>query len=317
MKVTEHLKKADKTLFSLEILPPKKGENINDLFRNIEPLLEFDPPFIDVTYHREEHVYRTNDGGHLEKKTVRKRPGTVGICAALMNKFNIDTVPHLICGGFTKDETENVLFDLDYLEIDNVLLLRGDSIKNEPSFVPHPLGHNYASELVKQVSDMNNGHHLDDNIADGHRSDFCIGVAGYPEKHIEAPSKSTDLKYLKHKVDQGADYIVTQMFFDNSKYFEFVENCRAIGIDVPIIPGLKPITSLRQITMLPKVFFLDLPDELVDQLDNCKTNKDVRKVGTAWCIKQSQELMEAKVPSLHYYSMGKSDPIYSIGKELF
>jgi methylenetetrahydrofolate reductase (NADPH) len=317
MKVTEHLAKAKKTLFSFEILPPLKGQNIQTLFSNIEPLMDFNPPFIDVTYHREEYVYREKENGLLEKRTTRKRPGTVGICAAIKNRFNVDTVPHIICGGFSREETENALIDLDFLGIDSVLVLRGDPIKSEAKFIPDENGHKYAIELLDQVVNMNNGRYIDEELQDASKSDFCIGVAGYPEKHFEAPSMKSDIKYLKMKVENGADYVVTQMFFDNEKYKEFVNTCRAEGINVPIIPGLKPITSLNQINSLPRTFFLDLPDELMEKLDGCKTNKDVKKVGIEWCIKQSQELIEFGAPSVHYYSMGKSDPIYKIASEVF
>lgn len=317
MKITDYIAQSEKTLFSIEILPPKKGDNISALFNNLEPLMKLDPAFIDVTYHREEYVYRQKSGGLLEKIVTRKRPGTVGICAAIKSKFDIDTVPHIICGGFNKEETENALIDLDFLGIDNIMVLRGDSIKSEPKFIAKEGGHHYASELLQQVVNMNNGVYLDENIQSEASSSFCIGVAGYPEKHIEAPSYKSDMKYLKKKVDLGADYIVTQMFFDNQKYFDFVDRCRAEGITIPIIPGLKPLTTLNHITSLPKTFYLDMPEELTDNLEDCKTNKDAKKVGTEWCIKQSQELLEAGAPCIHYYTMGHSDPIFQIGKETF
>lgn len=317
MKVTEHINQSDKTLFSLEILPPKKGDNIYTLYKNLEPLLEFNPSFIDVTYHRVEHVFKHIKGGLHQKIVTQKRPGTVSICAAIKNKFDIDTVPHIICGGMTKEDTENALIDLDFLEIDNVMALRGDSIKTESRFVPEENGHQYASDLLQQIVNMNNGVYLDEEIKSKASSSFCVGVAGYPEKHIESPSYKSDMKFLKRKIELGAEYIVTQMFFDNQKYFEFVDRCRESGINVPIIPGLKPLTTLNHITSLPKVFYLDLPDELTDQLEDCKTNADAKKVGTAWCIKQSQELYESGAPSIHYYTMGKSDPVYTIGKEVF
>ena len=317
MKVTEHIAKAEKTLFSFEVLPPLKGQNINTLFSNIEPLMEFDPPFIDVTYHREEYVYRDKGNGLLEKRTTRKRPGTVGICAAIKNRFNVDTVPHIICGGFSKEETENALIDLDFLGIDSVLILRGDPIKSEGRFVPDEHGHTYASELLQQVVDMNQGKYVDDELKDASATDFCMGVAGYPEKHFEAPSMKSDIKYLKQKVEMGAEYVVTQMFFDNQKYFDFVDTCRKEGINVPIIPGLKPITSLKQMTALPRTFYLDLPDALVESLEQCKDNAAAKQVGVEWCIRQSKELIKYGVPTLHYYSMGKSDAIYDIAKNVF
>jgi len=318
MKVTDHLKKATgKTLFTIEILPPLKGENIKSLFNNIDPLMEFKPPFIDVTYHREEYVYKKKDGGLLEKITTRKRPGTVGICAAIQNHYKIDTVPHIICGGFSKEETENALIDLHFLGVDNVLLLQGDAIKTETKFVAEPDGFRYASELLENVVRMNKGIYLDEELHDPAPTNFCIGVAGYPEKHFNAPNLKSDLKYLKLKVDLGAEYIVTQMFFDNKKYFEFVDRCREAGIHVPIIPGIKPLTGKSQLTILPQFFHIDLPEELSEEAEKCKDNASVKEVGIEWAVNQSKELMKKGVPTLHYYSMGKSDPIYRIAKELF
>lgn len=318
MKVTDHIKNANgKTLFSIEILPPLKGENIKSLYDNLDPLMEFKPPFIDVTYHREEYVYKKKDNGLLEKISTRKRPGTVGICAALQNHYKVDTVPHIICGGFTKEETENALIDLHFLGIDNVLALQGDAIKTEARFVPEPGGHRYASELLEQIACMNAGRFLDEDLTSASPTDFCIGVAGYPEKHFSAPNLKVDLKYLKHKVDLGAQYIVTQMFFDNKKYFSFVQQCRDAGINVPIIPGIKPITAKAQANVLPTIFHIDFPEELSDEVENCKDNAAVRQVGVEWAINQSRELMKFGVPTLHFYSMGKSDPIYKIARELF
>jgi methylenetetrahydrofolate reductase (NADPH) len=318
MKVTEHLALANgKTLFSFEVLPPLKGESIDSLFAHIEPLMEFKPPFIDVTYHREEYVYKKKSDGNFEKRSVRKRPGTVGICAAISHRFDVDTVPHIICGGFTREETENALIDLHFLGIDNVLVLRGDAIKTEGVFNPEPDGHKFASDLLQQVVHMNNGRYLDEDLQNTFPTDFCIGVAGYPEKHFEAPNMKIDMKYLKKKVDLGAEYIVTQMFFDNSKYFEFVDKCHANGIHVPIIPGLKPITSLKQITTLPSIFHIDLPEDLADELDKCTSNEQVKQLGVEWGIKQSKELMDSGVPCLHYYSMGKSDSVVKIAEALF
>ncbi len=318
MKVTDHLKNANgKTLFSIEILPPLKGENIRTLFDNIDPLMEFKPPFIDVTYHREEYVYKKKEAGLLEKSTTRKRPGTVGICAAIQNHYKVDTVPHIICGGFSKEETENALIDLHFLGVDNVLVLQGDAIKTESKFIPDPDGHKFASELLGQVVEMNNGKYIDEDLDKPSPTDFCIGVAGYPEKHFNAPNLKTDLKYLKLKVDMGAQYIVTQMFFDNKPYFEFVDKCREAGINVPIIPGIKPITAKGQLTILPKIFNIDIPEELTEEVMKCKDNVAAKQVGIEWCVAQSRELMQRGVPTLHYYSMGKSDPIYRIAKELF
>ncbi len=318
MKITEHLEKANgKTLFSFEILPPLKGESIENLFDNIDHLMEFKPPFIDVTYHREEFVYKKRENGLLEKRSIRKRPGTVGICAAIKNKYDVDAVPHIICGGFTKEETENALIDLNFLGIDNVLVLQGDAIKTEGTFVHEPGGHRYASDLLQQVKSMNEGQYIDEELLNATPSNFCIGVAGYPEKHFAAPNLKADLKYLKMKVDLGADYIVTQMFFDNKKFFNFVEECRKMGINVPIIPGLKPLTTKNQLNVLPRIFYIDIPEELSEEVEKCKNNEEVRQVGVEWSIRQSKELMDYGVPVLHYYSMGKSKSIYKVASELF
>jgi methylenetetrahydrofolate reductase (NADPH) len=318
MKVTQHIERAGgKTLFSIEVLPPLKGDNIKTLFDNLDPLMEFKPPFVDVTYHREEYIFKKKPDGQQEKISIRKRPGTVGICAAIQNHYKVDTVPHIICGGFSREETENALIDLQFLGIDNVLVLQGDGIKNEGKFVPDPHGHAYASELVTQVVNMNKGIYLDEDLSNPHPSDFCIGVAGYPEKHFAASDLTTDLKNLKHKVDQGAEYIVTQMFFDNKKYFEFVKTCREMGIDVPIIPGIKPITTKNQINVLPDIFHLELPEALTKALEKCQDNVAAKQVGIEWTIQQSKELIQFGVPTLHFYSMGKSDPVYQIAKALF
>ncbi|MBL4861706.1 MAG: methylenetetrahydrofolate reductase [NAD(P)H] [Crocinitomicaceae bacterium] len=316
MKVTDHLKAAKETLFSFEILPPLKGKSIQSIFDGIDPLMEFKPKFINVTYHREEYIYKDRDNGLLEKIAIRKRPGTVGICAAIMNKYQVDAVPHLICGGFSKEETENALIDLQFLGIDNVLALRGDSIKTESNFKPHKDGHEFAVDLISQVTEMNEGSYLIDDIK-LEPTNFCTGTAGYPEKHFEAMNLSTDLKYLKAKVDAGAEYIVTQMFFDNKKYFAFVDACRAAGITVPIIPGLKPIKSLNHISFLPKFFHIDYPEELSKELLKCKSSADVSTVGIEWGIHQSKELKAAKVPCIHYYTMSTSKSVKAIAKEIF
>ena len=316
-KVVDHIKNAKGTLFSLEILPPSTGESIQKLFDNLSPLMEFKPKFIDVTYHREEYVFKKMPNGLLEQKSIRKRPGTVSICAALMHKFDIDTVPHIICGGFTKEETEYALIDLNFLGIDNVLALRGDSIKGQKNFEATPGGHRYADELVDQINQMNKGVYLSDELQNPTPTKFCIGVAGYPEKHFEAPNLKTDLKYLKQKIENGAEYVVTQMFFDNKKYFEYVEKCRAEGITIPIIPGLKPITSKSQITNLPRNFFLDMPDDLIDAIEKCRTDEEVKNVGVEWATQQAKELIKYKVPCLHFYSMGKSNAIQQIASKLF
>jgi methylenetetrahydrofolate reductase (NADPH) len=318
MKVTEHIEASGgETLFSFEVIPPLKGQNIQLLFDHIDPLMEFKPPFIDVTYHREEHVFKKRENGLLERKVVRKRPGTVGMCAAIQNRYGIDAVPHIICGGFSKEETENALIDLHFLGIDNVLVLQGDMMKSDRVFKPEPDGHQYASELLEQVVDMNHGRYLDDELLNANPSDFCIGVAGYPEKHFAAPNMKTDMHYLKMKVDKGADYIVTQMFFDNRDYFAFVDACRDMDINVPIIPGLKPITTQTHLTLLPQMFYINIPDELCNAVQDCKNNDEVRQVGIEWAVEQSRELIEAGAPCLHFYSMGKSESVYHIAKELF
>lgn len=317
MKVTEHIAKAQSTLFSLEIIPPRKGDSIRNLFDQIDPLMEFKPPFIDVTYHREEYVYKEREGGLLEKKSIKKRPGTVGICAALQNHYEIDAVPHIICGGFSKEETENALIDLNFLGIDNVLALRGDQIKSEERFVPEPDGNEYASDLVDQIAKMNKGDYMDEDLQNAIPTDFCIGVAGYPEKHFEAPNMSFDLSWLKKKVDLGAEYIVTQMFFDNKAYFDFVKECRAIGIQIPIIPGIKPVATKSHLTVLPKIFKIDLPEELEKEMVKATDNAVVKEIGIEWGISQCKELIEAGAPVLHFYSMGKSDAIKRIASEFF
>jgi len=318
MKITDHIKNANgKTLFSFEIIPPRKGKNIQELYNNIDTLMEFKPPFIDVTTSREEYIYLDKGEGLLDRKTTRMRPGTLGICAALKLKYNVDAVPHVLCGGFTKEETEYLLVDCHYLGIDNVMALRGDSMKHQQYFEVTKGGHTYATELVLQIQDLNKGKYLHDVIDADHKADFCIGVAGYPEKHIEAPSLQTDLKRLKEKVDAGADYVVTQMFLDNQKYFEFVEAAKNIGITVPIIPGIKPIAVKHHMQILPQIFKIDLPEALILEIEKCKDNKQVRQVGVEWAIQQSKELLAAGVPVLHYYSMGKSDNIKSIANVLF
>lgn len=305
MKVTDHIKQAKNTLISFEILPPLKGKGIQSLYQHLDPLMAYKPSFINVTYHRSEHVFKKNADGSFQKVVVRKRPGTESICAAIMNKYSVDTVPHLICGGFSINETEDALINLNYLGIDNVLVLRGDAAKNETAFLPEPGGHKYATDLLKQVVDLNSGVYLEEDLKNTSQTKFCIGVAGYPEKHFEAPNMDTDLHYLKKKIDMGAVYIITQMFFDNEKYYSFVKACREAGITVPIIAGLKPVYNLKQLTMLPKVFHIDLPTDLSNAMMKCKEDKDVEKVGEEWLLHQSQELLKFGVPVLHYYTLGK------------
>jgi methylenetetrahydrofolate reductase (NADPH) len=316
MKVIDHINQATKPLISFEILPPLKGKGIQSLYNHMDPLMEFKPAFINVTYHRSEHVFKKKQDGTFEKVVVKKRPGTESICAAIMNKYNVDTVPHLICGGFGVNETEDALINLNYLGIDNVLVLRGDAAKNEASFEAEPGGHAYAIDLLKQVTNLNEGVYLEEELKNTSKTKFCIGVAGYPEKHFEAPNMDTDLQYLKQKVDAGADYIVTQMFFDNAKYYAFVNACREIGITVPIIPGLKPIYTKKQLTVLPKIFHIDLPTALSNEVMKCKNDEEVEKVGAAWLLDQSKDLQKSGVPVLHYYTLGRPGLICDVVKDL-
>lgn len=318
MKVTKHIENAKgNPLFTFEILPPLKGQNIQSIFDSIDPLMEFKPPFIDVTYHREEYEYKQLTSGLLEKKIVKKRPGTVGICAAIQNKYPVDAVPHILCGGFTKEDTENLLIDLDFLGIDNVVALRGDALKTETYFKPEKEGNQFASELVSQINNLNNGIYLDVDLQNTASTNFCIGVSGYPEKHMEAPSIDSDIHFLKQKIKNGAEYIITQMFFDNKKFFDFVDKCRKEGITVPIIPGLKPIATKKQLNLIPHRFSVDLPDDLIMAIVKAKDNEAIIQVGIEWCLEQSKELIQAGVPVLHYYSMGKSDNIKQIAKAVF
>jgi methylenetetrahydrofolate reductase (NADPH) len=318
MKITQHIANAKgKPLFSFELLPPVKGSSIQGIFNSIDPLMEFNPPFIDVTSSREDHVYKEKPNGLLEKVTYRKRPGTVAVCAAIMHKYKVDTVPHLICGGFTKEETEYALIDLQFLGIDNVLVLRGDARKGDSGFVPTPGGHCYATDLLEQVVNMNKGIYLHEYQDTSYKTDFCIGVAAYPEKHFEAPNLKTDFKYLKQKVDGGADFLVTQMFYDNSKYKQFVTQCRENGINVPIIPGLKPLTTAKQLINLPKIFHIDIPEDLSDAVQACKNDKEVKEVGIEWMINQCKELVEFGAPVLHFYTMGNPEPTKRIASEIF
>lgn len=316
MKLTEHIQQAKDTLVSFEVLPPLKGKTIATLYDHLDPLMEFKPSWINVTYHRSESMFKKKADGTFEKVEVRKRPGTVGICAAIMNHYQVDAVPHIICGGFTKRETEDALIDLDFLGIDNVLVLRGDAAKNEASFEPEPGGNHYAIDLLKQVSNMNSGIYLDEDIKNGGKTKFCMGVAGYPEKHFEAPNLEVDMTRLKEKVDAGAEYIMTQMFFDNQKFYAFVKSCRDIGINVPIIPGLKPITNKKQLSVLPRIFHVDIPTDLSNAINKCKTDQDCEQVGTEWLIQQSKELKEFGVPVLHYYTLGKPKVIWNVVKEV-
>ncbi len=317
MHVTAHLAKAKDTLVSFEILPPLKGKTITSIYQHLDPLMEFKPSWINVTYHRSETMFKKKTDGTFEKVDVRKRPGTVGICAAIMNHYNIDAVPHIICGGFTRRETEDALIDLQFLGIDNALILRGDAAKNESSFEPEPGGNKYAIDLLKQVGQLNQGIYLDEDILNGGKTDFCMGVSGYPEKHFESPNFEIDLIKTKEKVDAGAEYIMTQMFFNNQKFLDYVQACRDMGITVPIIPGLKPITNKKQLTILPRIFHVDIPTELSNAINKCKTDEECEQVGTEWLVQQSKELKVAGVPVLHYYTLGKPKVIKEVVSAVF
>jgi methylenetetrahydrofolate reductase (NADPH) len=317
MTITEILSQPDQSRFSIELLPPLKGQHIDSIYRTMDALMPFRPAFVDVTYHREEYVYREVGPGLLQKRTVRKRPGTVGICAALMNRYDVETVPHIICGGFSVEETENALIDLDFVGVRNVLALRGDAIRSEGRFKADTDGHAYAIDLVNQIVDLNKGIYLDPDLKNTTATDFCIGVAGYPEKHFEAPNPDSDLRWLKQKVEHGAEYVITQMFFDNARYFQFVDRCRAEGITVPIIPGIKPLTTASQLHILPQVFHVDLPEALVQSVESAKTKEQVKKAGMDWCTKQAEELLENGVPTLHFYTMGKASPTQEIARRVF
>jgi methylenetetrahydrofolate reductase (NADPH) len=317
MRVVEALAKAKKPLFTFEILPPVKGSDIQSIYRAIDPLMEFGPSFIEVTYHREEILYKEFADGNIEKKVLRKRPGTVGISAAIKYKYKVEVVPHIICGGFNREETENGLIDLHFLEIYNLLAIRGDNLPGEKFFKPEKGGNNYAVDLIRQIIDLNKGIYQDHELLYTAPTNFSVGVAGYPEKHIEAPNMTTDIKHLKEKIDAGGEYIVTQMFFDNRFYFDFEKQCREAGITVPIIPGLKPVSTISQLNTLPKTFGISIPLDLQREVEKCKDNKSARQVGIEWCKMQSKELMQSKVPALHYFTMGKSDNIREIVKEVF
>lgn len=316
MKLTEGLAGAKNTIISFEILPPTKGKSIESIYEHLDPLMEFKPAFINVTYHRAEQVFKKRPDNSFERVEIRKRPGTVGICAALMNKYKVDAIPHMICGGFSKEETENALIDLNFLGVKNVLALRGDAAANEKFFTPHPAGHRYAEDLVKQIIGLNQGHYLEEDIMDGVKTDFCIGVAGYPEKHYEAPNMDTDIYYLKRKMELGADYVTTQMFFRNQHFYNYVDRCREHGVNVPIIPGLKPLTGKRQLTMIPSIFNVEVPVELYTEMNKAKTEADCERVGEEWLLEQCRDLLKNNVPVLHFYTLGKPHVIYNVLKQL-
>jgi len=316
MKLIQHIEESKDTIISFEILPPTKGKSIESIYGHLDPLMEFNPSFVNVTYHRAEQVYKKRGDGSFERVEIRKRPGTVGICASIMNKYKVEAIPHLICGGFSKEETENALIDLHFLGIKNILALRGDAAANEKFFTPHPNGHRYAEDLVKQVIDLNKGHYLEEDIMEGVKTDFCIGVAGYPEKHFEAPNLDTDIMYLKRKLDLGADYVTTQMFFKNEHYYNFIARCKEHGIHVPIIPGLKPMTSRRQLTMIPSIFNVEVPVDLYDEMMKAKTDEAVEQIGEEWLLEQCKDLLKNKVPVLHFYTLGKPQVIYNVLRRL-
>ena len=309
MKLTDKFTDG-RTLFAFELLPPLKGQNIESIYSAIDTLREFSPSYINVTYHREEIKLVEREGGLLERRVVRKRPGTVGISAAIQARYSIDVVPHLICGGFSADETEDALIEMNFLGIDNVLALRGDNMRGEHTFRPHEGGHCHASELVSQIASMNRGEYLSGEVEHCAPTDFCIGVAGYPEKHAESPNVKSDIARLKEKVDAGASYIVTQIF-------SFVDECRAAGIEVPVIPGLKPFSTKAQLSLLPQVFGVNIPEELASAVDKAPDNAHVRNIGIEWAVGQCRELIKAGVPALHFYSMGRPDNIASIASRVF
>lgn len=320
MKVIDIIRNAEKEgkcRFAFELLPPLKGNDINTIFSTIDLLQPFDPAYINITYHREDVKYVERADGLLEKHIVTKRPGTVAIAAAIMARYGIEVVPHLICGGFSKFETEDALIDLRFLGIENILALRGDNLHGEKTFRAVPDGYSNASQLVEQIVAMNNGRYVDSEVEHSQPSNFSIGVAGYPEKHLESPNIDMDIEHLKHKVDCGADYIVCQMFFDNRHYFDFVERCRANGITVPIIPAIKPLSTKTQLSMLPQIFHVDIPTELAKRVLACTQSDDIRKAGIEWATQQSLELKAAGVPIIHYYTMGKADNIAAIASEVF
>jgi len=317
MKVTQHIAEAKETIISFEILPPTKGKSIESIYSDLDMLMEFRPRFVNVTYHRAEQVYKKRSDGSFERVEIRKRPGTVGICAAIMNKYKVEAIPHLICGGFSKEETENALIDLHFLGIENVLALRGDAAANEKFFTPHPNGHRYAEDLVRQIIALNNGKYLEEDIMDGVKTDFCIGVAGYPEKHYESPNADTDIYYLKRKLDLGADYVTTQMFFNNQHYYSYLDRCASHDVNVPVIPGLKPLTSKRQLTMIPSIFNVEVPVDLYNAMLKAKNEAECEKVGEEWLLMQCRDLLKRKVPVLHFYTLGKPRVVYNVLKQLF
>jgi methylenetetrahydrofolate reductase (NADPH) len=317
MSVIDKIKNAKSTLFTFELLPPLKGHSIEKVYAAIDRLVEFEPAYINFTTHRNEITFKERSDGLLEKRVTRLRPGTIALAAAVRYKYNLTVVPHLLCGGFTKEETENVLIEMNFLGIDDVLALRGDPQRGSRTFIPEKDGHTHTWQLVKQIREMNNGNYLEESLEDTTPSNFCIGVAAYPEKHFEAPNLQIDMENLKYKVDAGASYIVTQMFFDNSKFFSFRDECRRMGINVPIIAGIKPISALNDIKLLPQTFHIDVPNDLVNAIRKCTTDKEAREAGIEWAVMQSRELIKEGVPGLHYYTLGRADNIARIVKAAF
>ncbi|MDR1415439.1 MAG: methylenetetrahydrofolate reductase [Odoribacteraceae bacterium] len=317
MKVTDILANASGSLFSFELVPPLRGGDSQKIYRAIEPLMEFSPPFINITFHRDEEEFRQRPDGVIERVTVTKRPGSVALAAAIMKRFRVEVVPHVLCGGATPHAIENILIDLNFLDIENVMALRGDPAAGQRVFVPEEGGHRHCNQLVEQIVRVNRGEYLDAGITDAHPTNFCIGVAGYPEKHNEAPNPAVDIENLKRKIDAGANYIVTQMFFDNSVFTRFVADCRRAGITVPIIPGIKPLSTVRQIEMLPRSFNIDIPQPLVREALRCKNNEAVNQLGIEWAVAQSRELIAGGAPAVHYYTMGTSENIRDIARQVF
>ena len=318
MKVIDILNSSQHPFASFELVPPLKGSDVTRLYDSIEPLMDFEPPFINVTCHRDEVEYVPNSDGTYTKMTLAKRPSTIAIVAAIMRRFpQLEIVPHVICGGASRSKVESELLDLHFLGIQNVVALRGDAIPGQRFFIPEPDGFSHSSELVGMIHHLNQGQYLDPTVKNGLSTDFCVGVAAYPEKHYEAANLDTDIEHLKEKVEAGADYIVTQMFFDNSQYFSFVEQLRQAGITVPVIPGLKPISSQRQIDLLPRSFHIDIPQTLVRELNKAKSPLDAYQVGIEWAIQQSRDLLANGAPAIHYYTMAKTDNVCQIVKAVF
>ena len=318
MKVIDILNSSQHPFASFELVPPLKGSDVTRLYDSIDPLMEFEPPFINVTCHRDEVEYVLNSDGTYTKMTLAKRPSTIAIVAAIMRRFpQLEIVPHVICGGASRSTVESELLDLHFLGIQNVVALRGDAIPGQRFFIPEPDGFSHSSELVGMIHNLNEGQYLDPTVKNGLSTDFCVGVAAYPEKHYEAANLDTDIQHLKEKVEAGADYIVTQMFFDNSQYFHFVKQLREAGITVPVIPGLKPISSQRQIDLLPRSFHIDIPQVLVSELNKTKNPLDAYQVGIEWAIEQSRELLANGAPAIHYYTMAKTDNVRQIVKAVF